>query len=81
MLRKKHLPLRNKINLLDPMQVCAWSRRLDVSVDALKVAVDKVGNSVAAVTKEIELRRASHRASPGEPIRAPAAKDEQSTPI
>jgi len=33
----------------------------------LKAVVDKVGNSVAAVTKEVELQRASHHAPPATP--------------
>jgi Protein of unknown function (DUF3606) len=57
--RIKHQPLRNKINLAEPTQVRAWTRRLGISADSLKAFVDKVGNSIAAVTKEVELQRAS----------------------
>jgi hypothetical protein len=64
MQRIKHPPLRNKIDLAEPTQLRAWTRRLGMSADALKAVVDKVGNSVAAVTKEVELHRASHQASP-----------------
>jgi hypothetical protein len=64
MQRIKHPPLRNKINLAEPTQLRAWTRRLGMSADALKAVVAKVGNSVAAVTKEVELQRASHQASP-----------------
>jgi hypothetical protein len=66
MQRVKHPPVRNKINLADPSQVRAWTKRLGVSVEALKAAVDKVGNSVAAVAKEVELQRANHQAAPPE---------------
>ena len=62
--RIKHPPIRNKINLADPAQLRAWTRRLGISADALKAVVDKVGNSVAAVSKEVELQRASQHASP-----------------
>ena len=55
--RTNHPPLRNKINLTDSAQVRAWARRLGVSADELKAVVEKVGNSIAAVTKEIELQR------------------------
>jgi Protein of unknown function (DUF3606) len=55
--RINHPPLRNKINLTDSAQVRAWARRLGVSADELKAAVEKVGNSIAAVTKEIDLQR------------------------
>jgi predicted nucleic acid-binding Zn ribbon protein len=64
MQRAKHPPIRNKINLADPAHVRAWTRRLRISADALKAVVGKVGNSVAAVTKEIELQRASRQPSP-----------------
>jgi hypothetical protein len=46
-----HPPIRNKIKLADPAQVRAWTRRLKLSADELKTIVDKVGDSVAAVTK------------------------------
>jgi hypothetical protein len=61
MQRIKRAPIRNKINLTDPGQVRAWTRRLGLPADELKVMVEKVGNSVAAVTKEVELRRASQQ--------------------
>jgi Protein of unknown function (DUF3606) len=61
MQRIKRAPIRNKVNLTDPAQVRAWTRRLGLPADELKAVVEKVGNSVAAVTKEVELRRASHQ--------------------
>jgi hypothetical protein len=61
MQRIKRAPIRNKINLTDPGQVRAWTRRLGLPVDELKAIVEKVGNSVAAVTKEVELRRTSQQ--------------------
>jgi biotin carboxylase len=74
----KHPPVRNKINLADPAQVRAWTRRLGVSVDVLKAVVDKTGNSITAVTKEVELQRAasqaSHQPAPSAP--SPAAEGE-----
>jgi uncharacterized protein DUF3606 len=68
MQRVKHPPIRNKIDLAEPIQVRAWTRRLDISPDALKAVVEKVGNSVAAVTKEIELQRTAPKdqAAPGQ---------------
>jgi hypothetical protein len=74
MQRIKHPPVRNKINLAEPAQVRAWTRRLDISADALKAVVDKVGNSVAAVAKQVELQRASHRAPPA-PIQSPPGEE------
>jgi hypothetical protein len=80
MQRIKHPPIRNKINLAEPTQVRAWTRRLDISADALKAVVDKVGNSVAAVAKQIELQRASPRASPA-PVQGPSGEERDlSTP-
>jgi len=80
MQRIKHPTIRNKINLADPAQVRAWTRRLRISADALKAVVGKVGNSVTAVTKEIELQRASHQPSPV-PNSSPTAEGELPTPI
>jgi hypothetical protein len=76
MQRIKHPPIRNKIDMADPAQVRAWNRRLGISADALKAIVDKVGNSVAAVTKEVELQRAVPRTSPVPPIQSPPAEGE-----
>jgi hypothetical protein len=73
MQRIKHPPIRNKINLADPAQVRAWTRRLRISADALKCVVGKVGDSVAAVTKEIELQRATRQPPP-----APTSRSEPS---
>jgi hypothetical protein len=67
MQRAKHPPVRNKIELADPSQVRAWTKRLGVSVEALKVVIDRVGNSVAAVAKEVELQQANRPAPPERP--------------
>ncbi len=80
MQRVKHPPIRNKINLAEPVQVRAWTRRLDVSPDALKAVVDKVGNSIAAVTKEVELRRTTRKASAA-PVQSPPADGGLPTPV
>ena len=76
MQRIKHPPIRNKINLADPAQVRAWTRRLRISANVLKSAVGKVGNSVAAVTKEIELQRGSRQPCPATPIPGEPAESE-----
>jgi hypothetical protein len=67
MQRIKRAPIRNKIDLTDPGHVRAWTRRLGLPADELKAVVEKVGNSVAAVTKEVELRRASRQPPQGVP--------------
>jgi hypothetical protein len=70
MQRVKHPPVRNKIDLTDASQVRAWTKRLDINADRLKAIVSKVGDSVATVTKEIELQRTDLRAQ--EPAAAEA---------
>ena len=76
MQRAKHPPIRNKINLADSTQVRVLTRRLRLSADELKVIVDKVGDSAAAVTKEIDLQRLSREQCPGSSTpHAPAEKE------
>ena len=53
----RHPVIRNKIGLTDPNQVRSWKRRLGVSTEDLQRIVEKVGDSISAVTKEIELER------------------------
>lgn len=48
-------PDRSKINMHEPYEVKYWTRALGVSKDELQKAVDKVGNSAAAVRKELGL--------------------------
>jgi hypothetical protein len=79
MQRIKHPPIRNKIDFSNASQVRALSKRLRVPADELKAIVEKVGNSVSAVTKEVELRRMPQQpcavppvATPSEPVEVPA---------
>jgi len=46
----------------------------------LKAVVDKVGNSVAAVTKEVELQRTTRKASIA-PVESQPADGEQPPPV
>lgn len=64
MQRIKYPPIRNKIDAADPAQLRAWTRRLRVPADELKALVEKVGNSVAAVAREVELQRLSRQPCP-----------------
>jgi hypothetical protein len=57
MRRIKPRATRNKIDVADPTQIRILKRRLGVSSDDLHRVVAKVGNSIAAVTKEIELQK------------------------
>jgi hypothetical protein len=44
---------RSKINMQEAYEVKYWARELGVSRELLQKAVDKVGNSAAAVRKEL----------------------------
>ena len=52
-LKKKDATDHNKINLHEPWEVDHWTKELGVSKDELKRAVNKVGNSTAAVRREL----------------------------
>jgi hypothetical protein len=58
--RVKQKPDRSKINMLEPMEVKYWSKRLGVDKQQLRVVVDRVGNSAAAVRKELGLLGSPH---------------------
>lgn len=52
--RSKPQTIRNKIDLSDPGQVRGLKKRLGISSGDLHLAVRKVGNSIAAVSKELQ---------------------------
>ena len=52
-LRKTGFQDRSKINMHEPDEVHCWTRHLRVSRERLQKAIDKVGNSAAAVKKEL----------------------------
>jgi 3-oxoacyl-[acyl-carrier-protein] synthase III len=52
-LKKKSSQNRSKINMHEPHEVRYWTKHLNVSKEQLQKAVDKVGNSAAAVRKEL----------------------------
>ena len=66
----KSQPIRNKIDQTDPSQVRILRRRLGISADDLQRVVEKVGNSIAAVCKEIEKNASGDRTDAG-PDRIP----------
>jgi hypothetical protein len=76
MRRAKPPPARNKIDLADPTQIRIWTRRLGIKADDLQRVVRKVGNSIASVSKEIDLRKAAPRTPPSsvqiDPVPLPA---------
>lgn len=59
-LTKRNQPDRSKINMHEDHEVKYWTKALGVSKDELQKAVDKVGNSAAAVRKELGTLGASH---------------------
>jgi 3-oxoacyl-[acyl-carrier-protein] synthase III len=52
-LTKREQPDRSKINMHQPHEVKYWAHALGVTREQLQSAVDKVGNSAAAVRKEL----------------------------
>ena len=50
---KRGQPDRSKINMSEDYEVQHWTRHLGVSREELQRAVDKVGDSAAAVRKEL----------------------------
>jgi 3-oxoacyl-[acyl-carrier-protein] synthase III len=52
-LNKKGSQDRSKINMHEPYEVKYWTKELGVNKDQLQKIVDKVGNSAAAVRKEL----------------------------
>ena len=60
-LTRKAQPDRSKINMHEPFEVKYWTRKLGIEKTELQKAVDKVGNSAAAVRKELGLLDDAHR--------------------
>jgi hypothetical protein len=52
-LTRREQPDRSKINMHQPFEVKHWTHALGVTKERLQQAVDKVGNSAAAVRKEL----------------------------
>ena len=59
-LTKRNQPDRSKINMHEDHEVKYWTKALGVSKAELQKAVDKVGNSAAAVRKELGILGVSH---------------------
>jgi hypothetical protein len=55
-LTKREQPDRSKINIHEAFEAKYWTHALGVTQDVLKKAIDKVGNSAAAVRKELASR-------------------------
>jgi hypothetical protein len=52
-LKNRGQPDRSKINMHEDHEVQYWTKHLKVSKEELQKVVDKVGNSAAAVRKEL----------------------------
>ena len=59
-LTKKDQRDRSKMNMHEDFEVKYWTKEFGVSREELQKAVDKVGNSAAAVRKELELLGSGH---------------------
>jgi Protein of unknown function (DUF3606) len=60
-LTKREQPDRSKINIHQADELKCWTRTLKVTREELLAAVDKVGDSAAAVRKELERMAARHQ--------------------
>ena len=56
--RAKHRHFRNRLDMADHVQVRVIKRRLRLSESELNKLVDRVGNSIAAISKEVALKKA-----------------------
>ena len=52
-LTKRDQPDRSKINMKQDDEVHYWTKHLNISKEELQKVVDKVGNSAAAIRKEL----------------------------
>ena len=58
MRRPRPQPSRNKLDFADSRQVRSMKRRLRLSEDQLNEIVGRIGNSIAAISKEVALMKA-----------------------
>jgi Protein of unknown function (DUF3606) len=71
MLSEKAPAIRNKLNLLDAGQVRILKKRLGISEEDLRRVVEKVGDSIATISKEVEFEKIAKTKSPA--VDLPAA--------
>jgi hypothetical protein len=58
MRRIKPQPIRNRLDLADVRQVRSMKKRLRLSEGELNELVGRIGNSIAAISKEVALKKA-----------------------
>ncbi|WP_315779599.1 MULTISPECIES: DUF3606 domain-containing protein [unclassified Bradyrhizobium] len=66
MRRPKIQPIRNKLDLSDRVQVRIVTRRLRVTPAELTEIVGRIGNSIAAISKEVHQQRGSKPSVPAD---------------
>ncbi len=66
MRRAKPQPIRNKLDLTDRTQVRLIKKRLKLSDAELTTIVERIGNSLSAISKEATLQRAAVLSPPTE---------------
>jgi len=66
MRRQPRTYFRNRLDLTDHVQVRVVKRRLRLSEAELSGLVDRIGNSISAISKEVALRRAQRVSPPAE---------------
>ncbi|XUM22053.1 DUF3606 domain-containing protein [Bradyrhizobium oligotrophicum S58] len=64
MRRPKIQPSRNKLDMTDQAQVRVVTKRLKMSPGELSEMVERIGNSIAAITKEVAQQRAAKAPAP-----------------
>lgn len=64
MRRPKIQPIRNKLDLTDRVQVRIVTRRLGLSASELTEMVGRIGNSIAALSKEVQSQRSAKLVAP-----------------
>jgi hypothetical protein len=60
-------PDRSKIMIHEPSEAKYWCRHLDIAPRELQLLIEKVGNSAAAVRKEIEITKSVLGTDPRQP--------------
>ncbi|MGJ5178094.1 DUF3606 domain-containing protein [Bradyrhizobium oligotrophicum] len=68
MRRARIQPTRNKLDMTDEAQVRVVTKRLKLSPDELAEMVGRIGNSIAAINKEVTQQRAAKAAPAGSVI-------------
>lgn len=64
MRRPRPHSIRNKLDLADSQQVRSVKKRLRLSEDQFNEIVGRIGNSIAAISKEAALKKAKRLRSP-----------------